>query len=60
MAGCVIEGAFEVLSGFVRVKGFRDLTRDITLDDGEFEMFARVALSLKYDALKSPHPSTDF
>ena len=35
VAGSVIEGAFEVLSGFDRVKESRDAMRAITLDEGE-------------------------
>ncbi len=48
VAGLVIEGAYEVLSGFDRVKESRDAMRGITLDDGESEVFARAALALKY------------
>ena len=60
VAGSVIEGAFEVLSGFERVKESRDLMRGITLDDGESEVFARAALALKYDpADNKPAPITE-
>ena len=59
MAGSVIEGAFEVLSGFERVKESRDLMRSITLDEGEAEVFARAALSLKYDDPDKPAPITE-
>ena len=45
----VIEGAYEVLHGFERVQDSRDAMRVITLDDGEAEVFARSALTLKYD-----------
>ena len=59
VAGHVIEGAFEVLSGFERVKESRDLMRSITLDEGEAEVFARAALSLKYDDPDKPAPITE-
>ena len=59
VAGQVIEGAYEVLSGFERVKESRDLMRGITLDDGESEVFARAALSLKYDDPDKPAPITE-
>ena len=50
VAGHVIEGAFEVLSGFERVQRIAaTLMRAITLDEGEAEVFARAALALKYD-----------
>ncbi len=58
VAGSVIEGAFEVLSGFERVKESRDAMRAITLDEGEAEVFARSALALKYDPTDNkPAPS---
>lgn len=57
VAGSVIEGAFEVLSGFERVKESRDAMRAITLDEGEAEVFARSALVLKYD--NKPAPITE-
>jgi hypothetical protein len=44
----VIEGAYEVLDGFERVQHSRDAMHAITLDDGEAEVFARSALTLKY------------
>ncbi|WP_369944401.1 DUF932 domain-containing protein [Xanthomonas medicagonis] len=59
VAGAVIEGAFEVLSGFERVKESRDLMRGITLDEGEAEVFARAALALKYDDPNKPAPVTE-
>lgn len=58
VAGSVIEGAYEVLRDFDRVKDSRDAMRGITLDDGESEVFARAALSLKYDPNK-PAPVTE-
>ena len=60
VAGSVIEGAFEVLSGFERVKESRDAMRAIALDEGEAEVFARSALALKYDpADNKPAPITE-
>ena len=59
VAGSVIEGAFEVLSGFERVKESRDAMRAITLDEGEAEVFARSALALKYDDPDKPAPITE-
>ncbi len=59
VAGLVIEGAYEVLSGFDRVKESRDAMRGITLDDGESEVFARAALALKYDDPDKPAPITE-
>ncbi|MCW0399110.1 hypothetical protein NB688_002512 [Xanthomonas sacchari] len=59
VAGAVIEGAFEVLSGFERVKESRDLMRSVTLDEGEAEVFARAALALKYDDPNKPAPVTE-
>ncbi|HCI5735519.1 TPA: DUF945 domain-containing protein [Klebsiella variicola subsp. variicola] len=59
VAGSVLKGAFEVLSGFERVEESRDLMRDITLDEGEAEVFARAALSLKYDDPDKPAPITE-
>lgn len=45
----VIEGAYEVLHGFEQVQDSRDSMRAITLDEGAAEVFARSALTLKYD-----------
>lgn len=59
VAGSVIEGAYEVLSGFERVKESRDAMRAITLNDGESEVFARAALALKYDDPDKPAPITE-
>ena len=59
VAGHVIAGAYEVLSGFERVKESRDLMRGITLDDGESEVFARAALALKDDDPDKPAPITE-
>ncbi len=59
VAGQVIEGAYEVLSGFERVKESREAMQAITLDEGEAEVFARAALSLKYDDPDKPAPITE-
>lgn len=59
VAGQVIEGAYEVLSGFDRVKESRDAMRAITLNDGESDVFARAALALKYDDPDKPAPITE-
>ncbi|MFD1837442.1 DUF932 domain-containing protein [Paracidovorax cattleyae] len=59
VACSVIEGAFEVLRGFERVKESRDLMRSVTLDEGEAEVFARAALALKYDDPNKPAPVTE-
>ena len=60
VSGHVIEGAYEVLRGFDRVKESRDAMRAITLDEGEAEVFARSALALKYDPTDNkPAPITE-
>ena len=55
----VIEGAYEVLHGFERVQDSRDAMQVITLDDGEAEVFARSALTLKYDDSDKALPITE-
>lgn len=55
----VIEGAFEVLDGFDLVREKREQMRAITLEPVEAEIFARSALSLKYDAPTKPAPITE-
>ncbi|MFC4250344.1 DUF932 domain-containing protein [Sinimarinibacterium flocculans] len=55
----VIEGAYEVLSGFERVQQSRDAMRAIPLDAGETEVFARSALALRYDNPAKPAPVTE-
>ncbi len=59
VAGRVIEGAYEVLHGFDRAQASRDAMRAITLDQGEANVFARAALTLKYDDPAKPAPITD-
>ncbi|QBR41340.1 DUF945 domain-containing protein [Kerstersia gyiorum] len=59
VAGQVIEGAYQVLHGFDRALESRESMRAITLDEGEAEVFARAALSLKYDDPDKPAPITE-
>lgn len=60
VSGHVIEGAYEVLRGFDRVKDSRDAMRAITLHGSEAEVFARSALALKYDPTDNkPAPITE-
>jgi hypothetical protein len=59
VAGQVIEGAYQVLHGFDRALESRESMQAITLDEGEVEVFARAALSLKYDDPDKPAPITE-
>jgi hypothetical protein len=59
VAGQVIEGAYQVLNGFDRALESRESMQAITLDEGEAEVFARAALSLKYDDPDKPAPITE-
>ncbi|MFU3228985.1 DUF932 domain-containing protein [Pseudomonas aeruginosa] len=59
VAGQVIEGAYQVLHGFDRALESRESMQVITLDEGEAEVFARAALSLKYDDPDKPAPITE-
>ena len=59
VAGQVIEGAYQVLHGFGRALESRESMQAITLDEGEAEVFARAALSLKYDDPDKPAPITE-
>ena len=54
----VVEGAYEILQGFERVEESREAMRAVSLDTGEQEVFARAALSLKYDP-KKPAPVSE-
>ena len=58
IAGHVIEGAYEVLDGFDVVRERRAEMRAVTLEQSEAEVFARAALSLKYDET-TPAPITE-
>lgn len=55
----VVEGAYEVLQGFEQVQHSRDTMQTITLDDGEAQVFARSALTLKYDDSGKALPITE-
>jgi len=55
----VIEGAYAVLQGFGQAQASRDAMQAITLDAGEAEVFARAALTLKYDDPTRPAPITE-
>ncbi|MDP9897425.1 hypothetical protein J2W32_006511 [Variovorax boronicumulans] len=56
----VIEGAYEVLSGFEQVRDQRDAMRAIELKPEEARVFASAALELKYDASAAkPAPITE-
>jgi hypothetical protein len=55
----VIEGAYEVLDGFGRVREKRDAMRAVTLEPEEATVFARSALALKYDDPAKPAPVTE-
>lgn len=57
--GQVIEGAYDVLDGFELVRERQEGMRAITLDHDESEVFARAALSLKYDDPVKPAPITE-
>ena len=59
VAGQVIEGAYQVLHGFDRALESRESMQAITLDEGEADVFARAALSLKYDDPDKPAPITE-
>ena len=59
VAGQVIEGAYQVLHGFAPALKSRESMQAITLDEGEAEVFARAALSLKYDDPDKPAPITE-
>ena len=45
----VIEGAYEVLDGFTRVREHRDEMRALTLSGEEATAFSRAAIALKYE-----------
>ncbi len=59
VAAQVIEGAYEVLHGFEQAQVSREAMRAVTLDGGEAEVFARAALTLKYDDHAKPAPITE-
>ncbi len=56
----VIGGAYEVLDGFTRIVDERESMQALTLNDAEQQLFARAALSLKYDVTDTtPAPVTE-
>lgn len=55
----MVEGSYRVLGGFDQAQMSRELMQDVTLDAGEAEVFARAALSLKYDEPEKPAPVTE-
>lgn len=57
--GKVIAGAYDVLDGFELVRERREGMAAITLEHRESEVFARAALSLKYDDPVKPAPITE-
>lgn len=59
VAGMVIEGAYKVLECFDQAQASRDAMRDVTLDAGEAQVFARAALALKYDDPDKAPPVTE-
>lgn len=59
VTGQVIEGAYEVLHGFDRALESRESMQAVVLDAEESEVFARAALSLKYDDPDKPAPVTE-
>lgn len=59
VAGHVVEGAYAVLSGFNRASESREAMQTIALDAGESEVFARAALTLKYDDPDKPAPISE-
>ena len=59
VTGRVIEGAYEVLDDFERIDASREAMRAIVLDEDEQYLFARSALSLKYDDPEKPAPITE-
>jgi hypothetical protein len=54
----VIEGAYAILQGFAQVEESHEAMRAVSLDTGEQEVFARAALSLRYDPEK-PAPVSE-
>jgi len=59
VTGQVIAGAYDVLEGFDLVRERREGMAAITLNPSESEVFARAALSLKYDDPVQPAPITE-
>jgi hypothetical protein len=59
ISGRVIEGAYEILQGFEQAENSREAMRAVELDAGEQEVFARSALTLKYDDPDKPLPISE-
>ena len=55
----MIEGAYQVLHGFDRALESRESMQATTLYEGEAEVFACAALSLKHDDPEKPAPITE-
>ncbi len=55
----VVEAAYDVMSGFDRVREQRDAMRTIDLKPDEARVFARAALELKYDPAVQAPPITE-
>ncbi len=55
----VIEGAFRVLEDFELIDGQKESMKSLTLNKNEEAIFARAALSLKYDTELTPAPITE-
>lgn len=55
----VIEGAYEVVDNFARIGERRDAMQLTRLTDAESQLFARTALTLKYDDETKPAPITE-
>lgn len=55
----VVEAAYDVMTGFDRVREQRDAMRTIDLKPEEVRLFARAALELKYDTAVQAPPITE-
>lgn len=59
VVGQVIEGAYTVLDSFKQAEEEQEIMRGLELHKDERELFARVALSLRYDEADKPAPITE-
>lgn len=55
----IIEGAYEILANFDRVSSSLAQLKSTLLSDHEQQIFARAALSLKYDEVENPAPVSE-
>ena len=56
----VIDGAFEIVEGFDKVRQRRDAMRAVTLSNAEADILARAAIALKYEPDSTqPTPITE-